>query len=878
MLNQKKWRLASLVLVAAIGLMVATAKAQVSVTVQNLFVNPDFTQYSGGTLNVNGTTYNSGTPFNFPYTTQTFGASDQTYGSYYRVFNDGSHATGVSNPNYGWLYTPIGSNPFRDNSRTSSQTMNATFNGTTITANFRNQYNVTANGQTNFGETITPLVTTALLQYLGGYVTAPSVVTRSGGRTYQYTGWTDGSGQAHAVLPNDNLTLSATANYRGLRLSDLANATTGGQRRLVHERQVAGFPATSTLYLVYEQQGYIYFTYSLDNGSTWQAEYLVGTGKNPSLAPDNGSCLVVYNDNVSSIKSRLFLSSSTLGGPGFDGSAKTVSSSNNYPTSNSHPVAVIVDNNYPVNPHALVAYEAINALTSNTFIMTAYSNYDSGQNTYVWQGYTGISASYTSGLTNDLNPALDIYEYGSGYAGIAKLVWNDNVTSTSPIKYADITYPASGGSGISVGTVLTFSPSGGLNGSFQKPSIITDGSNAGKYITWQGTDFTTGRGVVFYKYVPAWNDPSYPVTIFSDYNSNAAPSIVQKSDGSFYIFYHTTAGSIRQAYNSGSGWSLSTLSLSEGGQYPTAAPRTTDAKFAYIQPGSPYRIALSTGTTGGILQNAALVSGTSSVQNTQTRFSVGDGVGFLSLTFSGVSVQATGTSKAVSVAAIPDTLHIQAANVLGLLNSKSFAAASAGKLTATFSVHTKTLSSLSPAVSVWTELYDLTTNQTLAVSSPVSLGENDSAKVVTADLNVRTLALGGKSVAVRAKVGGLAVAASHKIYAANIIQETEPTSSTSSQSAIAQISSVPTSYSLKQNYPNPFNPTTAIAYTLPEAAKVSLKVYDLLGREVATLVNETKAAGSYEARFDASRLASGLYLYKLQAGSYTETKKMMLVK
>ncbi len=85
-------------------------------------------------------------------------------------------------------------------------------------------------------------------------------------------------------------------------------------------------------------------------------------------------------------------------------------------------------------------------------------------------------------------------------------------------------------------------------------------------------------------------------------------------------------------------------------------------------------------------------------------------------------------------------------------------------------------------------------------------------------------------------------------------------------------------FRLEQNYPNPFNPTTNISYVLPKAENVSLKVYDVLGREVATLVNEVKPAGAYTVPFNASNLASGVYFYKLQAGSFVQTKKMMLVK
>jgi hypothetical protein len=83
---------------------------------------------------------------------------------------------------------------------------------------------------------------------------------------------------------------------------------------------------------------------------------------------------------------------------------------------------------------------------------------------------------------------------------------------------------------------------------------------------------------------------------------------------------------------------------------------------------------------------------------------------------------------------------------------------------------------------------------------------------------------------------------------------------------------------LEQNFPNPFNPTTTIRFAIPQNEHVTLKVYDLLGREVATLVNEARSAGNHEAFFDASNLASGVYIYRLTAGNFIATKKFTLIK
>ena len=91
-------------------------------------------------------------------------------------------------------------------------------------------------------------------------------------------------------------------------------------------------------------------------------------------------------------------------------------------------------------------------------------------------------------------------------------------------------------------------------------------------------------------------------------------------------------------------------------------------------------------------------------------------------------------------------------------------------------------------------------------------------------------------------------------------------------------SNVPDKFSLSQNYPNPFNPITNIKYQIPKSSNVELAVFDITGKEVETLVNENKNAGSYEVNYNASKLVSGIYVYRLTAGDYREIKKMALIK
>jgi hypothetical protein len=91
------------------------------------------------------------------------------------------------------------------------------------------------------------------------------------------------------------------------------------------------------------------------------------------------------------------------------------------------------------------------------------------------------------------------------------------------------------------------------------------------------------------------------------------------------------------------------------------------------------------------------------------------------------------------------------------------------------------------------------------------------------------------------------------------------------------VGNLPYRFTLEQNYPNPFNPATTISYNIPIQTEVRIAVFDILGKEVTTLVNAVKQPGTYQVTFDASRLTSGIYFYQMQAGSYTQTRKMMLL-
>ncbi|MBU1102008.1 MAG: T9SS type A sorting domain-containing protein [Bacteroidetes bacterium] len=95
---------------------------------------------------------------------------------------------------------------------------------------------------------------------------------------------------------------------------------------------------------------------------------------------------------------------------------------------------------------------------------------------------------------------------------------------------------------------------------------------------------------------------------------------------------------------------------------------------------------------------------------------------------------------------------------------------------------------------------------------------------------------------------------------------------------IEDIKELPLTFGLAQNYPNPFNPSTVIKYQIPESSIVSLKVFDMLGREIKVLVNEQKNAGEYSVELDASQYSSGVYFYELRCNNFVNSRKMLLMK
>jgi hypothetical protein len=180
------------------------------------------------------------------------------------------------------------------------------------------------------------------------------------------------------------------------------------------------------------------------------------------------------------------------------------------------------------------------------------------------------------------------------------------------------------------------------------------------------------------------------------------------------------------------------------------------------------------------------------------------------------------------------------------------------------------------------DVYDAQTQQSLlldelTLGNIVALGTSDT--VIQCNSTIALNGWEGRTVRVRVRLVGQREHLREPAWTEIIYSEdSSQQRAWSKENGAGSLSNIPKEFSLSQNYPNPFNPVTVIRYQLPVNSFVTLKVFDLLGREIATLVNSEQEAGYKSVNFDASKLSSGIYIYKLVAGSFIDVKKMLLLK
>jgi hypothetical protein len=179
------------------------------------------------------------------------------------------------------------------------------------------------------------------------------------------------------------------------------------------------------------------------------------------------------------------------------------------------------------------------------------------------------------------------------------------------------------------------------------------------------------------------------------------------------------------------------------------------------------------------------------------------------------------------------------------------------------------------AVNFKVELVNALTNQVAGTFDNITYDKNNLEKYASIDYQVDCSGIPAGEYYLRLVT---AVTGEAGYSLANIVNDNTTLAKKKYNRVNFKGSEIPITYSLEQNYPNPFNQTTTIRYQIPKDGMVTLKVYDILGAEVTTLVNEEKIAGKYEVHFNASNLASGVYIYRLNVNEFVNVKKMVLLK
>jgi hypothetical protein len=175
----------------------------------------------------------------------------------------------------------------------------------------------------------------------------------------------------------------------------------------------------------------------------------------------------------------------------------------------------------------------------------------------------------------------------------------------------------------------------------------------------------------------------------------------------------------------------------------------------------------------------------------------------------------------------------------------------------------------------YVELVDVNSNEVIGSYEKIKFNNNNITSMNSKTYQLSTKGSGSRAVQLRIVS---AVSFEGQYYFADILNDAEVLAKNNVEELVYTGSTVITSYDLMQNYPNPFNPTTTITYQLPKNGMVTLKIYDAIGTEVTTLVDEFKSSGRYNVTFNASGLASGVYFCRLQVNDFTSSKKLILMK
>jgi hypothetical protein len=861
----------------------------VTVYIKNEFKNPDNTVLNGGTVNVDEEdvlntedlpgqqvteTYTKGDPHRFE-------AKEQTYPveSFYRGFNPRSDQDG------GWVF------PDQTTIRYES-TIRPLVSAGLYLARYRNRYKVSVNGNAPESNSLITDIspTKQIWQYESDYIFAPPTQTFSSGLNGTFTYWDDGENlNPRDISLNNNLTYTALYKYSNHSDSPTAYSN-NSQRKLL--RTSYDIPR---LHSVYESMGRVWYETSSDNGYTWE---IMNQGKPlsefpskcPSISPlfsyDQEVLITFqeyhYNDynDFSRIKVLRYnpaydVITQDLTPEGFEfivnSAVNPVIQANQNNKTNILLICEIKNDLNPFGGYPDGLYYLVGKDNAS------YTGYDWTKNSYDQVLVTHIDNTDANSYTPCLTQKMDHYELPT----IFHLVWEQRTSANlSVLRYYKI--QAENNNSVSF-PVYNSNLSNGSG--YQKnyaPSLATLNNGVVKAV-WQGARQTTAdesptgpqniNALTNWEYKTIYKDLTTGIQKTFGTRTNL-PTINKLDNNSQFFFAYSEQSDLAGKVVMGS--DINTIcqldAYGKDVQIGNGSTLNTVKANLFKSTSLPFYFSLSTNLEHVTPKKntLAILSGREGIvfkDSAQFYFAIGD-----------VLVD----NQPVEFIALSDTLHVNTKELVNnYLETEAFTLSDNSvfyysvQYGITDSIAASQILTGNQNINFKVELLEASSGAIIGSFDNIFYSRDSVYLYNNIAYQVNTAGIGNTQVKLRLVInstGDFDYSLSERFAEGSVL----------GKMAFKQIdldgSGLVKEYDLAQNFPNPFNPSTTIRYQIPQDGIVILKIYDILGSEVATFVNEKKVAGKYEVNFNASSLASGVYIYKIQAGSFINSKKMILLK
>ncbi|MCK9409432.1 MAG: T9SS type A sorting domain-containing protein [Bacteroidetes bacterium] len=668
-----------------------------------------------------------------------------------------------------------------------------------------------------------------------------------------------------------------TANYKASFASNNSAAIqNSGQRKLARTTN------PTVLHMVYESLGSIWYETSTDEGATWNlmnGNQPLGSGTRPAIACEDQSyadAVVIVFQSGSTISVKCFTKNAESNTFSFLTQANNIPPGTITPQFMGNPVVSIISDN--TTPRVMVVWEGYTSVVNpiikglkywSALLSTLNFNFNSFDNEVV--------GNITGPSINSSNPTL------AGHNNVGyQLAWQEG---TNSIWYKAITI------GLSQGTAINVSEGDGYSENY-KPSIIAvNNPDYPARLSWVGKRYEESGGGEFnkatidegWKYRTIFTDPLTPGTFWSFGETVNSTNInINKNDNGYIVAWSKSNGANEYTRNSSLGTSIrpfvkNTSTIISGKDVQVISGSSFSDMYGLMlnTQSLPYTFIKSDNVIamGKEQSSSEIFSGREGVVsngNAQFYFTLGD------VTVDGMNIEFEEKTDSVVIdtrelmnqylITKPFTLNNQSNFLYGVVYGITDSAACADLVS-------------NGSIGYKVQLVNAQTGEVIGEFDNISYTNSNVFQYQNIGYQVNTEGIGTVTVRLKLVVEST-VDAQYRLGNKHNTESITALGKTNGRKKQVgyQGSLAVKEFTLSQNYPNPFNPTTTINYALPKATNVSLKVYDVLGKEVVTLVGRYQESGRYTIEFDASKVSSGMYIYKLKAGDYTETKKMMLIK